>query len=96
VLLEFYNYPAEHWYIWDHQPDRVAFGHRQVAAADHQGTRIQSRRHRDGVQTHRVRPAPLASRQRAPPGSVGPDRRDVREGELIERPDDQDGKEEVA
>ena len=40
---------------------------------------VRSCRRGDGLQTHRIRPAPLASGQRAPPGRPGPRRREVRE-----------------
>ena len=48
-----------------HQPDRVDLRHRPAPPAGHQGTRLPGRRRRDGVQAHRVRPSPLARRQRA-------------------------------
>jgi Transposase, Mutator family len=67
VLLAFYDYPAEHWTSQDDKSDRVHFCHRQVAPARHQGPRLPRRWDRDGVQAHRIRPAPVACGQRAPP-----------------------------
>ena len=50
ALLEFYDYPAEHWiHLRTTKPDRVDVRDRQVAAAGHQGTRITGGRDRDGV-----------------------------------------------
>src|SRR5271165_1257305 len=84
VLLAFYNYPAEHWIhlrttnpivIWSSIGGVVDVRH---AAS---GPRLAGCRGRDGVQAHRVRPSPLARRQRPPPRRPGPRRRALREGE---------------
>ena len=80
VLTAFYDYPAEHSiHLRTTNPSRVDLRDRAAAATGHQGTRLPRRRRGDGLQTHRIRPAPLASRQRAPPGRPGPRRREVRE-----------------
>jgi putative transposase len=64
-----------------HEPDRIDLRHRQVAATGHQGTRLTSRRCRDGVQAHRIRRAALESRQCTPPGTTRESRSHVPQGE---------------
>jgi hypothetical protein len=76
VLLAFYDYPAEHWvHLRTTNPIESTLRHRPPSTADHQGTRLAGRRRGDGVQAHRVRPTPLASRQRTPPRRPRPRRR---------------------
>jgi len=65
----------------DDQSDRVHLRHRKTSAAGHEGTGLEGRRGGDGVQTHRVRPTPLASRQRPAAHCPGPRRCEVREGQ---------------
>jgi hypothetical protein len=94
VLLAFYDYPAEHWvHLRTTNPivilscvagpdnDRVDLRDRAPAAASDQGTRLAGRRHRDGVQAHRVSPDPLASGERAPPRRPRQSRSPLREGQ---------------
>ena len=65
VLLEFYNYPAEHWiHLRTTNPIESTFATVRLAAARHQGPRLTRRRHRHGLQAHRGRTSPLARRQR--------------------------------
>ena len=53
VLLEFYNYPAEHWiHLRTTNPDRVDILHRAAPDEGHQGPRLPRGRAGDGVQTH--------------------------------------------
>jgi hypothetical protein len=78
VLLAFYDLPAEHW-VHHHEPDRVDLRDRAVPAAGHQRPRLPRGRCRHGVQTHRIRPAPLEAGQRTPAGRPRPRRREVRE-----------------
>jgi putative transposase len=81
VLVEFYNYPAEHWvHLRTTNPLWVDLRHRPPSAAGHQGARIAGGRRGDGVQAHRVRPATVACRQRTPPRRSRPGRSPVREG----------------
>ena len=60
--------------------DRIHLRHRPAAAARHQGTRLASSRHRDGLQAHRVRTTAVASGERALSRRTGPSRSPVREG----------------
>jgi putative transposase len=69
-----------------HQSHRVDLRDRPVAATRHQGTRLTSRRDRDGVQAHRVSPAPLALCQRTPPRATRASRSHVREGQTRRTP----------
>jgi len=81
VLLEFYNYPAEHWvHLRTTNPLWVDLRHRPPSAAGHQGARIAGGRRGDGVQAPRVRLATVACRQRTPPRRSRPGRSPVREG----------------
>lgn len=64
----------------DHQPDRVHVCHRPAANEGHQGSGRPRRRPGHGLQTGRVRPATLASRERTPPGRPRPCRSALREG----------------
>jgi len=81
VLLAFYDYPAEHWiHLRTTNPIESTFRHRAVAAAGHQGPRIEGRRNRDGVQADRIGTSQMACRERATPGRSGPCRRHVRKG----------------
>jgi hypothetical protein len=80
VLLAFYDYPAQHWiHLRTTNPIWVHLRHRPAPATGHKGTRLARGRHRHGVQAHRVRPSPLAGRQRTPPRHPCPRRRDLRE-----------------
>jgi putative transposase len=95
VLLEFYNYPAEHWIhlrttnpIW---VNRIDLRHRAVAAAGHQGPRLARSRRGDGVQAHRVRPDPLARGQRPAPGRARGAGATFTNGKLVERSDEPGG-----
>ena len=68
VLLAFYDYPAEHWiHLRTTNPIESTFATVRLRSG-HQGTRLPRRRNRDGVQAHRVRPGPLACRERTTPG----------------------------
>ena len=68
-LLAFYDYPAEHWaHLRTTNPNRIDVRHRTAPDQGDQGPGVAGRRDRDGVQARRVRPAPLAGRERAPPG----------------------------
>jgi hypothetical protein len=58
-----------------HEPDREHFRDRPPTSTCHQGSRLPSRWHRDGVQADRIRPNPMAHGQRTPPGSPRPRRR---------------------
>jgi len=79
-LLAFYDYPAEHWaHLRTTNPIEYHLRDRPTPPAGHQGPRLPRRRRRDGLQTHRVRPGPLARGQRTPPGRPGPRWREVRE-----------------
>jgi putative transposase len=80
VLLEFYNYPAEHWVHLRTTNRSSRPSPRPPSAAGHQGARIAGGRRGDGVQAHRVRPATVACRQRTPPRRSRPGRSPVREG----------------
>jgi Transposase, Mutator family len=60
---------------------RIDVRHGQAAHQGHQGPRVQGRRPGDGLQADRVRPAPLAHGQRAPPGRSRPRRGDLRQGQ---------------
>ncbi len=81
VLLAFYDYPAEHWiHLRTTNPIESTFRHRAVAAAGHQGPRIEGRRNRDGVQADRIGTSQMACRERATPGRSGPCRPHVRKG----------------
>src|SRR5262245_20016419 len=64
-----------------HQPDRVDLRHRPAPSARHQRPRLPRRRHRDGLQAHRVRSSQVARRQRTPPRRTGPRQRNLREGQ---------------
>ena len=76
VLLAFYDYPAEHWiHLRTTNPIESTFATVRLRHAGHQGPRLPGRRRRDGVQAHRVRPGPLARRQRTPPRRPRPRRR---------------------
>jgi hypothetical protein len=78
VLLAFYDFPAEHWiHLRTTNPIHVC--HRAAADPGDQGARLEGRWGRDGVQAHRVRPNPVAGRQRTPPGGTGPRQRQDRE-----------------
>jgi len=80
LLLAFSGYPAEHWiHLRTASPSASALRRRPAPPAGHQGTRLPRRRHRRGLQAHRVRPGPLVRGQRTPPGRRGPRRREVRE-----------------
>jgi transposase-like protein len=68
----------------DVQPDRVDLLHRPAAHQGHQGPQLTSRRLGDGVQTHRVRPGPLASGQRAAPSRPRAYWRHLQEGGTAE------------
>ena len=78
-LLAFYDYPAEHWvHLRTTNPTSrrsppYGSGPRSPRAPG------QGRRAGDGVQAHRVRPAPLAHGQRTPPRRARPRRRDLRQ-----------------
>jgi putative transposase len=61
------------------QSDRVNLRHREVAPASDQGPRFEGSRSRNGVQAHRVRPNPLAGRERSAPRRPGPRRSQVQE-----------------
>ena len=61
----------------DHQPDRVHLRDGTAPDQGHQGARLAGRRAGHGVQAHRVRPRPLARRQRTPPRRPGPRRSDL-------------------
>ena len=79
VLLEFYNYPAEHWvHLRTTNPIWVDLRDRAPAPTRHQGTRLEGRRHRDGVQAHRSRPRQVARRERTTPGRPRPSRGPLR------------------
>ena len=58
-----------------HEPDRVDLRHRAAADQGHQRPRIPRRGDCHGLQAHRCRTSPLASRQRTTPGRPGPCRR---------------------
>ena len=76
VLLAFYDYPAEHWiHLRTTNPIESTFATVRLR----QRPRLPRRRHRDGVQAHRVRPTTLARRQRPPPGRPRPRRRHLQE-----------------
>jgi len=62
-----------------HESDRVDLRDREASAAGHQGTRLQSRRSRHGVQAHRVRTGSLARSERAASRCPRPSRRHLRE-----------------
>ena len=64
----------------DLQPDRVDVLDRAAAHQGDQGPRLPGGRAGHGVQAHRVRPGPLAGRQRAAPRRPRPRRRHLREG----------------
>jgi transposase-like protein len=79
VLLEFYDYPAEHWvHLRTTNPIESTFA-TVAPSTRHQRTRLTRSRDRDGVRTHRISTDPLARRQRTPPRRTGPLRREVRE-----------------
>ena len=59
----------------DHEPDRVDVRDRPATSTRHQGPRLESRWHSDGVQAHRSRPGPVAHGERTPPGRARPRRR---------------------
>jgi len=79
VLLAFYDYPTEHWIHLRTTNPRVDLRHRPTPPAGHQGTRLPRRRHRHGLQAHRICTSPLASGQRTSHGRPGPRWRRVRE-----------------
>jgi hypothetical protein len=71
VLLAFDDYPAEHWiHLRTTNPIESTFGTVRLRTRVTEG-RAPEQRHRDGVQAHRVRPGPLAGRERTPPGRAG-------------------------
>lgn len=75
-LLAFYDYPAEHWqHLRTTKSDRVDLCHRPASHQGHQRTRLPSRWAGHGVQAHRIRPDPVARRQRTPPRGPRPRRR---------------------
>ena len=80
-LLAFYDYPAEHWiHLRTTHPIESTFA---TVRPDQgrQGTGLQGRRHRHGVQADPGRPAPLARRQRPASGRPRASRRNLRQGE---------------
>jgi putative transposase len=79
VLTAFYDYPAKHWIHLCTANRSSRPSPPSGSATGHQGTRLPRRRRGDGLQTHRIRPGPLARGQRTPPGRPGPRRREVRE-----------------
>ena len=80
VLLAFYDYPAQHWiHLRTTNPIESTFATVRLRQRVTKGTRLARGRHRHGVQAHRVRPNPLAGRQRTPPHHPCPRRRDLRE-----------------
>ena len=80
VLLEFYDYPAEHWvHLRTTNPIESTFATVRLRPTRHQGTRLESRRGRDGVQAHRGRPEQVARGERTPPCRPRPRRRRVQE-----------------
>ena len=82
VLLEFYAYPAEHWvHLRTTNPIESTFATVRLRQRVTKGTRLTGSRHRDGLQAHRVRPDPLARRQRTPPGATGASGSHVQQGE---------------
>jgi len=97
VLLAFYDYPAEHWiHLRTTNPIESTVRHRAVAAAGHQGPRIEGRRNRDGVQA--VESAQARWRAVNAPHLVALVRAGAtfEKGILLERPDDSGGDQQVA
>ena len=77
-LLAFFDYPRRALGAPAHdEPDRVDLRHGPAPDQGHQGPRLAGRRAGDGVQADRVRPRPLARRQRPPPRRPGPCRSDL-------------------
>jgi len=73
VLLEFFQLPRRALGTpAHHEPDQVHFRHREAAHPGHQGTRLQGRRHRHGIQAHRVSPPRRSgtSRSHVPQGET--------------------------
>jgi len=80
VLLEFYDYPAEHWiHLRTTNPIESTFATVRLRQRGHQGTRLPRGRDRDGLQADRVRSIQVAGGQRTTPRRPGPRRREVRE-----------------
>jgi hypothetical protein len=91
VLLAFFDYPAEHWiHLRTTNPIESTFATVRLRTQVTKGPWLPRRRGRHGVQTHRVRPGPVADAQRTPPGRPGPRRRPLRQRQTRRRPDDQD------
>lgn len=64
-LLAFYDFPAEHWiHLRTTNPIESTFATVRLRTKVTKGARLPSRRPGDGVQARRVRPGPLASRER--------------------------------
>jgi putative transposase len=80
VLLEFYNYPAEHW-IHLRTTNPIDLRHRAVAHQSHQGSRLTGGGDCHGLQADRRRASPLAGGQCAAPGRPRPCWRDVPQGQ---------------
>ncbi len=90
VLLEFYNYPAEHWvHLRTTNPIESTFATVRHPDQGHQGPRLPGGRAGDGVQAHRGRSGPVARGQRTPPRRARPAGATFHHGKLVERPTDQ-------
>src|SRR5450756_690394 len=64
VLLAFYDFPAEHWiHLRTTNPIESTFATVRLRSRVTKGPGSRARRDRDGVQAHRVRADPLASRE---------------------------------
>ncbi len=80
VLLEFYDYPAEHWvHLRTTNPIESTFATVRLRQG-HQGPGLAGRRGGYGVQARRVSTRPLARSQRAPPRRARTCRRHLRKG----------------
>lgn len=78
-LLAFFDFPAEHWpHPRATNPIESTFATREAADEGDQGNRPPGRRAGHGLQAGRVRPGPLAGRERTPPRRSGPCRRPLR------------------
>ena len=87
VLLEFYNYPAEHWvHLRTTNPIESTFATVRLRTKSHQGPRIPCGGNRHGLQADRSRTGPLAQRERAAPGRARPRRRPVPQGQAARTP----------
>ena len=86
-LLEFYNYPAEHWiHLRTTNPIESHVRHRAAADQGHPGAGIPGGRYCHGLQAHRRRTGPLAAVNAPTWSPSSAPARVFHKGKLLERP----------